>query len=380
MTTKELINLIENTPNFNFIGRCCSVLQINALNAAILYLESLGIKLNGYILRQESSTLTKKTFENNYFIKRKEVKLIDLSPDDNLSYSNMKEKVDVFRYAIRNKSKQSLKHAIFFVGANLIHQIYYACLKVYRNDRKVIYVEIDDGLENYLNRHKEFLILDLNKRRGKKIINVFLHRIISDFSYYILEFIVKNNKNYICALLLLKENGVVKKKNYKILPFYHKILQYNSKDIDYKEISIIEGKALLVGNGVDDIKKIEKIVTALRLNNCNVVYKPHPRDKNTEVYRKIGCELFVNMDKSLETIIEKTIIKPKLIIGDYSTCLLTAKALFGIPTVSYVNIMKNISKREIFGGLDSLFSQTFYQYIAIPETLIEFQNFISKNI
>ena len=367
MNTDELRRIIGNK-NLNFIGQCGSVLQMNGVNAAIYYLESKGVEINGVVLLCTSKTLTIDDYKKNYFLQRKNIRYITV--DNAIVFHDSFEKIDVFRRALITKRKLE---PVYFVGANLIHSIYYSILK---RGKRAIYVEIDDGIENYLNRHKEFMIIDF---AGKNIPKTqlpikYFKRVISDISYNMLYSIVKTKGNYDGALILNKHVRPLRR-NEEIIRCYHTVLNENGSKLKYSELKHLENSVIIVGNGNDDIKLLSELVRMLTGSDVTVVFKPHPRDKDIERYVNIGCSIFQNESISLETIVERLDIKPQSIIGDYSTTLITGKILFDINTISYAKL---ICKDEYNKKMTELFFDSFNEIVMFPDSISELKSMLRR--
>lgn len=356
MNTKELLKVLEND-EINFIAQCGSVLQMNGVNVAINFLESEGIRVNGVVFLMTTNTLSGKDYERNFFIQKNNLKYITI--EGGIRFSNNYEKIAMLWQVLFSSGKRNV---VYYVCANLSYEIMYTIL---RSGKRAIYVEIEDGIGNYLDRHKEFMIIDF---AGKKFppylwIYKYTRRVIWDVTYNVLYSLVKLKKDYLDAKLLLKHNM---KRNEKIVNYYHHVLRRNGERLIYQDIKSIENSILIVGAGIESLDVLKELIDEIVSSNFKVIFKPHPREKDIEKYLDLGCILFQDESTSLETIFERLDIKPRYIIGTISTVLITGRVLFDIVTISYVNMMK---KDEYWKRMSSLFFDTFKDIVLFPDSM-----------
>ena len=196
---------------------------------------------------------------------------------------------------------------------------------------------------------------------------------MSDISYNVLYSIVKNKRDYMDALIMKKHKRI---RNENIANYYHYALEMNGKRLIYRDIEIIENSVLVVGSDMDNVTALKELVEKLVNANWKVIFKPHPRDENTMKYLDLGCILFKNASVSLETVLERLVVKPKCIIGNISSTLFTGKMLFDIKTISCSIFINNDEYGE---KASKLFFDAFKDIIIFPRSINQLLSMLGHN-
>ena len=113
------------------------------------------------------------------------------------------------------------------------------------------------------------------------------------------------------------------------------------------------------------------------LHGQNMI-KPHPRECKTYRYRDAGLDVDdSNSTISQEVLLANAINKPKLIIGFFSTSLITAKLFFGIKTAS-IGKIEDFESILGYGKDINNFINTFNNFLYVPKSYVEFENIIKS--
>lgn len=133
----------------------------------------------------------------------------------------------------------------------------------------------------------------------------------------------------------LKMNEEIRQRYSKVLPDMN---EYNSNNalIITQPLSEI---GFLSNDKEADIMR--KVVTKLRSDGYSVTIRPHPRE-DLEKYNSF-CGKNVQVRKSSVAVErEYAILQPEMVVGATSTALLTAKALYQIPSYTYINMIEEM--------------------------------------
>ena len=148
-----------------------------------------------------------------------------------------------------------------------------------------------------------------------------------------------NNNNYFDYCMLrgkydLKPNGD--------LPKYIKNQIYDySHSINYSYPIIVNDYVLIntqffTKNEVNDTEKIgwfwKKIIDFYKEKGLEVWIKPHPREKELDIYASLGAKIIYEKNIAQEVLLMK-MKKPKYLLSLYSTTLVTAPLINGVPSV-----------------------------------------------
>ena len=152
--------------------------------------------------------------------------------------------------------------------------------------------------------------------------------------------------------------------------------------IEFKEFSksiLINTQCLFesnMTNGIVDLKLYKDAVKIVKKYNEKILVKPHPREMNIRKYEDIGCDLIKEMEYSQEVILSNLKEMPLCIISVFSSTLLNATGLFGVPAISLAKLMlrKNISKNMV--GVLKKYIRQYDNIILFPDSWEELENLI----
>lgn len=149
--------------------------------------------------------------------------------------------------------------------------------------------------------------------------------------------------------------------------------------VDYKNTIIVNTQLVFdeFDNDADTIclKKIKKICDE---KNIRLLIKPHPREKHLERYS--GLEVDKNYQGvSQEILIAKSENKPLMIIGFFSTTLVTGKLFFDIPALCLADLVDCSGVGEYATDIHS-FANTFRNVLLLPKSYEDVERIIETRI
>lgn len=370
MNTRQMIEILKANPECNMVATVGSVLQINCLNATIKYIEDCGVVLNGFIVRWDSLGIGKKEYESNFFQKG-QFRYIDGC--ESFVYTNKQERLEVFSQARKRKKREEF----FLIAPDILHPLYYSISKAFEKKR-IIYVEIDDGLQNYAPLFRRRLLSTLRNERTRGFINIVrmeLEQIPKSMSIFILFNMLKRGGNYLDCKILEHIDGRLRQ-NEKIMGYFYEALSENASEIPYEKISALEGKVLILGDYTEDTDLVSKLIHQLKNKGVTVVYKPHPRECDYNRIERYSCEIFDYRGIALEVILERLRRKPMALVGYLSSTLLYSEALYGIKAFSYGE-MRWQKDDWIYKAYIHIHKHTLSSLISFPKTIDEMVNELS---
>ena len=135
----------------NFLAMAITPYQAVGVNAAISYLESIGVEINGYIL-MTSHPETGRTLDESYFrTGNHKIKCIDFeySFKDRNIIKQIKSRINQF-IICRNKSKGI---PFYFVWTEILNNIL-SVIKENAPLQDLVFIKIDDGAASYLSPYE----------------------------------------------------------------------------------------------------------------------------------------------------------------------------------------------------------------------------------
>ena len=133
-------------------------------------------------------------------------------------------------------------------------------------------------------------------------------------------------------------------------------------------------------NQFEDI--IHMIVDINNQHGRKTVIKMHPREKNIQFYKELGCIVW-NGKYSLEEIMANIDNKPSFVIGGTSTGLVTSNILFGINSISTILLYEKCNKEgfapsdlDKYIGDVNQFADIYKEYVKFPKSSEELINYL----
>lgn len=239
---------------------------------------------------------------------------------------------------------------LYFLTTYFKTDIYNKISRLYP-DRKIVYIIIDSGLGSY------------DKQRSED----FKTTIESDF--------------IIDARMYKEINGRIVEKNKPFSDYYFdfyrctKIDLINCYNLILRNSILINSQPLEEDNlltNKTDYEFYKKIVRFGKERNIKVVLKPHPRENALEKYEKLGITIL--RCSCMQEVLFSQCEKPLCLISPFSTTMINATLLFGIPSIGLTKMMKCPSIQNVLND----FVENYNDFIFFPATEKElFQKVLS---
>lgn len=367
----KLEQTIKNDKDINFLGRVITPLHILGIESLIVHLKSQGVRCKGFILLVPHPDT-------------------GLAVSQGMFHLHLYEEVEPIIIEGKEEPAKRIKQLIhlaehgynspFFYLANPFKPElnYVSLIKMLRPRDQLRVVITDEGTANYI-RSPYRLPRPLIPGWGlKDVLRFIINTSIID------RFLVRNlkKKGMIKEHLMLEKSGGTWIRNEQVISNFLKVFKDDQVDDDFTmyEGAVIYCPSLLYEAGYlkerKDIEIYEKIHDILSQRYIEII-KPHPREKQVDVYSGLGCMVENRYYLSTETVLANLPNLPKLIIGDFSTVLVTASVFFGIKTIAINKIIDSetwSNKRNI-----NEFNKAFGDFVFIPESFGELKEYLERN-
>lgn len=329
---------VINNPQINFCAFLITPWQTHGVNAFIQFKKDQGIELNG-IICIEKSTQAGYLIDDSYFIQSNNIAIVKYDPtiETRTIKSVLQEARDARRGCLA--SPVSNKRDIYLLSYSNPEFKVHAYFK--RNlHREPLSVIIDEGLGIYMRNDFEKLCEMLSFKTSiiRKIIQIYhclirnpilLQKMESYNAIY--RFTIFNRENHaltqndVAIEYYKKTLTAVQHREYGQIKAYERAVVINTQP--YFEMGQMRNDL--------DVEAIKFICDECKKQNCAVLLKPHPREKNLERYAGIeNLVIDTNKEESQESIIASLHVKPAVVIGFTSTTLVSLKVLFDVNTIS----------------------------------------------
>lgn len=368
---KELLSIIQQDSNINFIAYVITPWHAISLNAALLYYKSKGINLRGITLIYPHIETGLHLAENDF----KDPNIdVYISSDWGGVYNSYYDQNKSRLFNKWQKIKQSCRfyhHVLFgrwniynrpnfFVFAPVFPMIGVG-LDLQKMDKQIKYVALDEGVGTYLDNMEDTL---------PRV------RSIRCLKNYWRDIVVTNHILPIChkmqnAYLFCKRN--ICYVNQEIAPFYRQAVASHIKssqlDIDLTNTIVICTSVLYdnVFRDKEDIRVWEDVCKQLYSAGFKLAMKPHPRDTFFASFADSWHCKLLDAKLSMEEICEYS--SPLAIIGHHSTALVTASALWNIPTICVTEMFDRNKVDAEFMRVADRYKEVFGQMIQFPKDL-----------
>lgn len=242
--------------------------------------------------------------------------------------------------------------------------------------RNYVHIVIDEGLGGYLRTAKGWM----NERKViDPLASVSRKDIFRKWQHQCYINVMLKKRGQLLYNTFFMKKGKYLSVNLSCKKYLSNIFENASSLYDYADYCKYENKLVIctqpfhdlgqVDNNAD-IEIIEQICKEAKRANIGVIIKPHPRETDMEKYSIIaGAEVDANNLIPLEIIVAGLKRKPKAIIGITTTTLVTAGILWGINTISIVDIIKKENFHdEVMEDIDN-FPRLFSQYVKVPKKM-----------
>lgn len=372
---KELLSIIQQDSNINFIAYLITPWHAISLNAALLYYKSKGINLRGVALIYPHVASGLHLAENDF-----EDPNIDvyISSDWGGVYNSCYDQDKSRLFNKWQKIKQSCRfyhHVLFgqwnvynrpnfFVFAPVFPMIGVG-LDLQKMDKQIKYVALDEGIGTYLDNMEETLPRVRSIRDFKCIKNYWRDTIVTN---HILPVFHKMQNAY----LFYKKNNICYVNQEMILFYRQAVAAHMTRCqlyIDLTNTIVICTSVLCdhIFRDKEDVRVWGEICEQLHHSGFKLAMKPHPRDTFFASFvDSWNCKL-LDAKLSMEEICEQT--RPMAIIGHHSTALVTASALWNIPTICVTELFDRTKVDFDFMRIADKYKETFGGMIRFPKDM-----------
>ena len=390
MNFEELFELIKNNDDCNFFAYAASIHQANSIDATIAYLESKGIKVNGYVLMVPHGTTGKVVTADKFVNSNPNIKYFDY---DNSSgnCSLLKKIMAKFVFMYKNLLDNNNNYTNFYVAVRNLHYDWIYRLKKIIPKRNLYFIILEDGVGSYADYFDNSLLFiqrTFDNIYSLRYYYTYLRFCLGYFFEFINKKIIEKKRNLIRSTIFIKklENDRVKLvRNKSMSRFYQDVFKKFGSKIPYEKLKIFDNCVLIntqplnsnnVTDGIIDFEVYQKTVDILKNLGFSVVIKPHPRELDYKKYEKLDCLVFDDNTYTQESILANVVSKPKCIISIYSSTLLNAKGIFNIPAISLAKIMlkekiDNMFKKQLEDFIDRYKDLFFF-----PDTYEEMYDYL----
>lgn len=392
MNFTDLLHEINSNPQINFIASAITPLHIVGIKATIDKLNSQGIALNGYILNRPHGKTGRLNLQNDF---SSSLNTINCVPFDMCLSGGripfVKSHLSALKAAIRKKSDRT----IYILWTKIEYDWLYL-LDCFTLGYKVVFVIIDDGAGSYISHFANELSLE-NERviRQQKLtlsarIKAFIKVFVMTMYDNLLAFFVRSSRNLIDNRIFVtnRENKILGH-NDSIVNNYVNAFRssINEKDC-IKEIQLLDGCVLFntqclvesgITDGIVDYEVYQKAIDIAKHHSKRVVVKPHPRENDIEKYERLNVDI-LETNYTQESLLSIAANKPICVVSIFSSTLLNAKGLFGIPAISLAKIML---KEDLSNDLKSTLEAFICQYsniIQFPSSFEEYTDIIKREL
>lgn len=343
---EDLLELINNNRECNFIACGITGLHSIGINATIHWMHEEGMVLNGYILMQAHSVTGRVLKADDFNLHSANIKCINYVHE--YKYKS-KRSISGRLLALKHSLKKTSKK--LFILLTEIDYSWYEMFSRVNEQYTLFFVRIDDGGRSYANIFADTFQYEMYinpKTLQNKIFFYIKIKIICLFNI-VLEKIAVKNDNYLDNRIFsnIKGKNYSFKINKRMIPYYQSAFKNSIYDVSNTLIEKLENSILInsqcleenkITNGILDFEIYSRVAELAYDLSIPVVFKPHPRELNIEKYKKLKVYL-ISENVSQEILLAKLTYKPKCIISIFSSTLLNAYGIFQIPAISLAKIV-----------------------------------------
>ena len=368
--------------NINFIAMAITPYHAIGISAAIGYLESTGVELNGYILMTSHPDTGRVLNSLHFNTGKQSIKCINFEYSFN-EKKNIVQKAQIKLNQLLITRKNKRGNPLYFVWTEVLNNILYVIQQVYPN-RDLVFIKIDDGAASYLSpfeRRLSYLLYASGNNKARRIKSY-----AKAFGYSSITTICENGlqkkRQLINANVFIKTKSASKdalERNQLFSWYYNNA--FKPIDVDYQICELFQDAIVINSQGLGEFKVtdgrvdfecFQKLATYLN-SKYRVILKPHPREKELDKYYKLGWEV-IKTDISQEVILARS--RPKCIISFFSSTLLNAKGIFEVPVISLARILLDEEITSTFRNELERYIRMYTGVVLFPSNFEEINNTI----
>jgi len=382
----EIIEKIKADKNLNFVAFVRTPWHALGCNASLLKLQQSDVRLNGIVLFSMESYQTPQPL-----VSEKDIRILDAC---HIGYSlfyhrgdvfspskakNIKTKLNAVRYFVHHKKGKRKIYVLCPMGMN---DIFISRLKKVIPDAHIINIVVDEGLGIYMRSSFNWAVEQYNNTKSKK---EFIRSVIDLQKKSFFVQAAQKRGEYIDNSILIRNNSGYRQ-NSDIAPYYKQVIQFdrvNSEKYTVYNNAVVISAQLYYENGQikndADLKLYKKIISAFAEQGINVVFKPHPRDRDLSRYAGLNCFVDTEHTVSQEIIMASLDIKPAAVLSFTSTSLVTSELFYGVKTASLNKLLKKEDVQLTLQNEFGRFEKAFKNMVFLPKSIDALANFVQNN-
>lgn len=353
MTLDDLHYHLETDPDINFLAYVVIPLHAVGVSAAIRSLVEQGIQLKGYVIITAHPLTGRTVKKENFYFEAPGVQIVDgafTTKEQRGTLKKLKE-----RFTALKEAKKKRERKLYFVGPDL-YAFPYVLVDHETRGSSVSPILIDNGAASY----DKFLYQYLSMARFNCVQKPFLQKAVS-FAGALVNGVfatrvyhsTKRKGNLIDFRIFFQDQGL--HPNRDAVAYYDQVFAQMGMDNYNQQWDIMKGCVLIntqplvecqMTDGIVDVQFYGKVMREITQYTDNVVIKPHPREQDIEKYCDLGCVVLRDNSVTQEAMLAALNQKPSYVISIFSSTLLNANSIFGIPAISLAKLFEkeNITK------------------------------------
>lgn len=385
MNIESIINFLKEDTDFNFIGIGVTPLHVNGIDAAIEYLNSDGIEVNGYVLMMEHKATGRAIAPSSF---NNEIEKINYLEFENKEENRIGLLKKVCRVLVPFKSKRhvSNKRIVYLVSPDISYK-WVSYLEAVDRSIEIRYILIDDGAGSYVDKLKNVVYsLKYERVEKREATSKYFVSLVKTYVKYFYDkmfiSLLKKRENLVVATLFIKsiKDGTLKR-NTRIMGCYRKSFKKQGEGISKEILNLYEDCILIntqcleecgMTNGVLDFEVYKRVIDELNMHmQVPIIIKPHPREMRAEKYMELNAKVHYGNDYAQEAILANLSVLPRCVISIFSSTLLNATGIFDIPAVSLAKIVLKEDIDQVFEAQLLEFISEHEKFLLFPETVEE---------
>lgn len=341
--------------DYNFFAYICTPWQIKGVEVAINAIKKRGENVKGVVFLADHN-ITGRTIYKKDCPLMNEIEWIEV---DNEEYNKIYKTDNKIKRFYMSEKNFKLKNEVYVFCPGIIN-IGWLYLITAAFDKGISVILGDDGAGGYIGYGNAY---------KNNIIKLFVHEYFETKLY-------RSNRIIDQRILTKNKQGYVR--NEELAKEYSCVLSESGNDLSQDVVDDFSNKILLNTqclydnkgiNGEQDLNTLQHLYDVLGDRNREVVIKPHPRELSLDRYNRFPeWKVITGVSITQEEIFAKLKVKPKAIIGMYSSTLINLKALFGVETISLANFYEREDISSDEKEICVNFVREFDGFVRCPKT------------
>lgn len=390
MNDGEVIELLRRMEKCNFIACAISPWHANGIDASINLFKDKGVSLSGFIFMSHHPVTGKCITEDNFTCNSNNIQFIDARFES----KSWREKIccNVLAMTKLLFSKNKGKHDFYVFMTSYPDYNWINIIKTAKPDSNIKYVIVDEGCGGYFNNKLKIWVSSHISEESKSAffsvnrIKLYILGICRIIPKKIMLSVLKKSGGYYNHNLFLVNKGQNVELNETIAVYYKKVfdkmrlkISLGKKD-DYKNSVLINTQCLMEDGAIDrnqDMQAYCQLFEIVDELGLNVLLKRHPRELNPDRYKEFNLPQIKETKYSQEVLISED-NKPLVVVGIYTSSLVTLKVLYNVPSISLARMVLNNGVGERLQRDLGAFYQIYKDTIMFPKNKSELRRTIEK--